>query len=362
MVVKNLLWVTLLSTLATGISVAQKQNSSGPSNSEEHCSSYYVKKNTSDKDHTASLVTICFDDIVTESGERKKQTNVKREPAENSYRDREITNSDHDLIAQESMAESTKWIMWIGLIGIPLTIIGLGALLWTIRQNANTLKHIQRASAIELRPFVDLNATGCQLIQNKDKGIPTGEFTFHCNLRVENTGKSQIINLSPIETADFTMVCTKDGHAPGPSDEVIWIEADSEKVAHKFFLKSSFLYDYIRPDDDKKSIAFQVPILVTKENRAALTKMSYNQVAFNFGASGLIRYTDKFQTELGRHYDTTFKIIGNSRSASVNIVGESELADDDKYNSYKTGEQASRIGGISVDGVGAFLRPKAKLI
>ena len=356
---KNLLWVTLLSTLATGISVAQKQNSSGPSNSEEHCSSYYVKKNTSDKDHTASLVTICFDDIVTESGERKKQTNVKREPAENSYMDREITNSDHDLIAQESMAESTKWIMWIGLIGIPLTIIGLGALLWTVGQNAKTLKHVQSASAIELRPFIDLNATGCQLIQNMDKGIPTGEFTFHCNLRVENTGKSQIINLSPIETVDFTMVCTKDGHTPGPEDEAIWIEADPGKVAHKFSLKKSFLYDYISPEDDKKSIAFQIPILVTEETRAALINMSYKQVAFYFGASGLIRYTDKFQAELGRHYDITFKIIGNSRSSSVNIVSEDELADDEKYNSYKTGEQASRIGGLHVDGVGVFTRPKS---
>ena len=167
--------------------------------SNEECTTHYVQKQSEDPAPSATLVTICAKTVEADATIKNPKSatgyNGKNgESSDNWQRD----NSEKDLAAQKSMAESTaeikdftKTITGYTFWGLFISGSGLLMLGYTILQNKKTFAHIQRASSEELKPYFQVELMGIP----EGATDETNEFSFVVKFKLKNIGGTPAYNL-----------------------------------------------------------------------------------------------------------------------------------------------------------------------
>ena len=178
-----------------------------------------------------------------------------RDPEDGSEREK------RDLAAQESMSVWAFWMLVVSAVGVIVTVIGTGFLLWQINLTRRAVKETDKATSVmkrqsdiaeaSQRPWLVFEIKSLGPIRRYDIGVYTSEF----NILIKNKGPMPAtlvnahigfaragINADPDEFIEHAQnYSSVVGFALAPSDEMPW-KADG------FLHGITFSGDHYMPD------------------------------------------------------------------------------------------------------------------
>jgi hypothetical protein len=105
-----------------------------------------------------------------------------------------------DLEAQQEMAFWARWVVYVGFMGLPISMVGLAALVISLAQTRTAIRDTREIGEAQTRAYLHVRS-----VQVGPQALEPGN-TIWVRVECENTGNSPALNLEAVATIVFTKV------------------------------------------------------------------------------------------------------------------------------------------------------------
>lgn len=196
--------------------LADKQSSAESENEQPDCTTHIVRNVSTNIENT---ITRCSGEVVSNLvHQQPTPKNIDENSKENPNAHWDLINNFDNLAAQNSIAESTKWVKYFTLIGLIISGIGVVYLIKTVEQNRSMIQQIRAVNEIEFRPYFKISEIDVRI--NSNNPAPN-KLSIYGQFTLENIGKSEV--------SEFTGVVVERGqvllqrYLSTPDGKRLWI-------------------------------------------------------------------------------------------------------------------------------------------